>query len=68
MTIAADPAYTETTVTAREVEAAGIKLPGKQEGDLEGDKRETPEQIAQKLRERQSQIDDLRSIANSNPF
>ena len=33
MTIAADPAYTETTVTAREVEAAGIKLPGKQDDE-----------------------------------
>lgn len=65
MTIAADPAYTETTVTAREVEAAGITLPGKQEG---GQQRETQEQIAQRLRETKSQIDSLRSIANSNPF
>jgi len=65
MTIAADPAYTETTVTAREVEAAGIKLPGKQD---EESQRETQEEITKKLRERQSQIDSLRSIANSNPF
>ena len=69
MTIAADPAYTETTVTAREVEAAGIKLPGKQDDEAaEAAKREAQEQIAKQLRERQSQIDDLRSIANSNPF
>lgn len=65
MTIAADPAYTETTVTAREVEAAGIKLPGKQN---EESQRETQEEITKKLRERQGQIDSLRSIANSNPF
>ena len=65
MTIAADPAYTETTVTAREVEAAGITLPDKQEG---GQQRETQEQIAQRLRETKSQIDSLRSIANSKPF
>jgi len=63
MTIAADPAYTETTVTAREVEAAGITLPGKQQ-----DQRETQEQITEKLKERQREIDHLRSIADSNPF
>jgi HK97 family phage prohead protease len=63
MTIAADPAYVETTVTAREVEAAGIKLPNHSK-----DERETPEQIAEKLRENKSRIDSLRSIANSNTF
>lgn len=63
MTIAADPAYVETTVTAREVEAAGIKLPNRNK-----DERETPEQIAEKLRENKSRIDSLRSIANSNTF
>ncbi len=63
MTIASDPAYTETTVTAREVEEAGIKLPVKKQ-----DERETQEEIAKKLKERQSQIDSLRSIANSKPF
>lgn len=63
MTIAADPAYVETTVTAREVEAAGIKLPNHSK-----DERETPEQIAEKLRERKSEIDNLRSIANSSTF
>ena len=63
MTIAADPAYVETTVTAREVEAAGIKLPNRNK-----DERETPEQIAEKLRENKSRIDNLRSIANSSTF
>ena len=65
MTIAADPAYTETTVTAREVEAAGIKLPGRQD---EESQRETQEEITRKLRKRQGQIDSLRSLANSKPF
>ena len=32
------------------------------------EERETQEQIAQRLRERKSQIEDLRSIANSSPF
>jgi hypothetical protein len=63
MTIAADPAYTETTVTAREVEEAGIKLPHKGQ-----ENREMQEEITKRLRERQSQIDSLRSIANSKPF
>ena len=63
MTIAADPAYTETTVTAREVEAAGITLPGKRQ-----EQRETQEQITEKLKEIQREIDHLRSIADSNPF
>lgn len=61
MTIAADPAYTETTVTAREVEAAGITLPG---GKTD---RETPEEIAARLRERQRQINMLRGLADSEP-
>jgi phage head maturation protease len=62
MTVAADPAYTETTVTAREVEAAGITLPGVHEG-----KRETAEELAERLRERQRQISGLRSLASTEP-
>lgn len=69
MTIAADPAYTETTVTAREVEAAGIKLPSKKENDTEGDRlREAREELQRKERERGEQIARLRSIANSEPL
>lgn len=62
MTVAADPAYTETTVTAREVEAAGITLPG-----VHGENRDTAEELAERLRERQRQISGLRSLASTEP-
>ena len=63
MTIASDPAFQETTVTAREVEATGIKLPAKGEHT-----RETAEQMAARLRESKQAIADLRSIADSTTF
>ena len=67
MTIASDPAYVETSVTAREIEARGIHLPDK--GDLEGNKkRETAEEAAKRARERQQVIADLRKSANSTIY
>lgn len=63
MTIASDPAYIETSVSAREVEAAGIKLPVKGE-----QKRETAEEVATRLRENKQTIDGLRKLANSSTF
>lgn len=65
MTIASDPAYVETSVTAREVEAKGIKLPGKND---ETQQRETAEQVAARLREREQTIADLLKQANSSTF
>ena len=63
MTIASDPAYVETSVTAREVEAAGIHLPQTDE-----QKRQAAEEAAKRVRERQQTIDDLRKIAKSSTF
>lgn len=56
MTVASDPAYQQTSVTAREVKAAGIQLP---ETDDERQAREARE------RERQEQVAALRRLANS---
>lgn len=57
MTIASDPAYQQTSVTAREVADHGIALPGEPSED-------TPE----KMRENSRQIDHLRRIANQSIF
>ena len=63
MTIASDPAYVETSVTAREIEAAGIHLP-----ETDEQKREAAERAAAQLRERQQTISDLRKIASSTIY
>ena len=64
MTIASDPAFQETTVTAREVEAKGIKLPVKNDQQ----QRESAEEVAERLRENKQTIADLRKIAESSTF
>lgn len=63
MTIASDPAYVETSVTAREIEAKGIHLP-----ETDEQKREAAEKAAAQLRERQQTISDLRKIASSTIY
>ena len=63
MTIASDPAYVETSVTAREIESRGIHLP-----ETDEQKREAAEQAAAQLRERQQTIKDLRKIASSTIY
>lgn len=50
MTIASDPAYSQTNVTAREVEASGIKL--KEENEDEDRKREANKKAITEVRER----------------
>lgn len=63
MTIASDPAYVETSVSAREVEAKGIKLPA-----AGGQQRETAEQKKQREIERTQEIESLLKQANSSTF
>ena len=63
MTIASDPAYVETSVTAREIEAKGIHLP-----ETDEQKREAAERAAAQLREREQTISDLRRIASSTIY
>lgn len=59
MTIASDPAYTETTVTAREVADAGVELPEKH-------LKAARENIEARLKERKAQVAELRSMASKN--
>lgn len=63
MTIASDPAYVETSVTAREIKEKGIHLP-----ETDEQKREAAERAAAQLRERQQTISDLRKIASSTIY
>lgn len=60
MTIASDPAYQQTTVTAREVDEAGIKLPVKE--DLPG------KAEVERLREINKQAERLRKISETKIF
>lgn len=57
MTIASDPAYQQTSVTAREVTEHGIKLPAQQ-----------AQENLEKQRENKEQIEHLRKLANQSIF